>query len=84
MDESGYCVLRERTSMQRVRAVMLSRPSYLIWVLSTVIAVLVIASKYFGVASLVPVVGPLVAQHTFEFMLIAFSMIWAGTVFKAL
>ena len=63
---------------------MLSRPTYLVWIISTVIVALVLAIKYFGVASMIPVAGPLVAKHMFEALLIGYLLLWAGTVFKGI
>ncbi len=63
---------------------MLSRPTFVIWVLSTILVVLVIAAKYFGVSNLIPVAGPMVAKHLFEVLLIGYALLWAGTVFKGI
>jgi len=60
----------------------ISRPTYAIWLLSTILVALVIALKYFAVS--VPVVSPIVSGHLFEVLLISFALLWAGTVFKGI
>ncbi len=60
----------------------LSRPTFAIWLLSTVLVGLVIALKYFSVS--VPVLSPIVGGHLFEVMLVSFVLLWAGTVFRGL
>lgn len=63
---------------------MLSAPTFPIWLLSTVLIVLAIAAKYFGVAALVPTAGPYVSQHLFETILVGYALLWVGTVFKGI
>ena len=58
----------------------LSRPTFVIWALSTILAVLVVALKYFSVE--VPVLTPLVSGHLFEALLVSFVLLWAGTDFR--
>ena len=58
----------------------LSRPTFFIWALSTILAVLVVALKYFTVE--VPVLTPFVSGHLFEAVLVCFVLLWAGTVFR--
>mgnify|MGYP001823814754 FL=1 len=58
----------------------LSRPTFFIWALSTILAVLVVALKYFSVE--VPVLIPIVSGHLFEALLVSFVLLWAGTVFR--
>jgi len=60
----------------------LSRPTYAIWVLSTILVGLVVALKYFSVS--IPVVSPIVSGNLFEVLLVAFALLWAGTVFKGI
>ncbi|MFM1815332.1 MAG: hypothetical protein RLZ98_2027 [Pseudomonadota bacterium] len=60
----------------------LSRPTFLIWALATLLAAFVIALHYFHVS--VPVVSPMLRGHGFEAMILAFALLWAGTVFKRL
>ncbi len=60
----------------------LSRPTFAVWLLSTILAALVIALKYFGVS--VPVLTDIVAGNHFEVLLVAFVLLWAGTVFKGI
>jgi hypothetical protein len=61
---------------------MLSRPTFLIWFLSTVLAVVVVLMVYGGIV--VPVISPFVAAHTFEVLLIAYVLLWLGTVVSGL
>jgi hypothetical protein len=61
---------------------MLSRPTFIIWLISTVLAVVVILMVYAGIA--VPVISPIVAGHTFEVLLIAYVLLWLGTVVSGL
>jgi hypothetical protein len=58
--------------------IMLSAPSFLIWLISTLLAALVLVMIYGGVS--VPVVSPIVAGHTFETLLIAYVLLWLGTI----
>lgn len=59
---------------------MLSRPSYLVWILSTVIAVVIILMKYASIQ--IPVLSDIASGKSFEFMLLAFILLWLGTVFR--
>jgi hypothetical protein len=61
---------------------MPSRPSFGIWLISTLIAAVVILMNYAGVA--VPVISPIIAGHSFEALLIAYLLLWIGTVFTGL
>ena len=61
---------------------MLSRPTFAIWFLSTVLAAVVVLMTYAGIA--VPVLSPIVAGHTFEVLLVAYVILWLGTVFTGL
>ena len=61
---------------------MLSAPTFLIWVISTVIAAVVIVMVYGGVT--VPVISPIVTGHTFEALLIAYVLLWLGTIVSGL
>jgi hypothetical protein len=61
---------------------MLSRPTFLIWLISTVLAVIVILMTYGGVV--VPGVSPAIAGHTFEVLLLAYVLLWLGTVVTGL
>lgn len=60
----------------------LSRPTFAIWLLSTVLVALVVALKYFAIA--IPVVTPIVSGHLFEVLLVSFVLLWAGTVFRGI
>jgi hypothetical protein len=61
---------------------MPSRPSFAIWLISSIIAAVVILMRYMGVG--VPVLSPLIAGHSFEALLIAYILLWAGTIFTDL
>jgi len=61
---------------------MLSRPTFVVWFLSTLLAAVVVLMTYAGVT--VPVLSPIVAGHTFEVLLIAYVILWLGTVFTGL
>jgi hypothetical protein len=61
---------------------MLSAPTFLIWLISTVIAVVVIVMVYGGVT--VPVISPIVTGNTFEALLIAYVLLWLGTIVSGL
>lgn len=60
----------------------LSAPTVVTWLASTLLAGLAIAAKFFGVADLVPTLGPLVAANLFESLLAAYGLLWIGTVFN--
>lgn len=60
----------------------LSAPTIVTWLASTILAGLAIAAKFFGVGDQVPTLGPLVAGHLFESLLIAYALLWIGTVFN--
>jgi hypothetical protein len=61
---------------------MLSRPTFAIWLISTIIAAVVILMNYAGIA--VPVLSPIIAGHSFEALLIAYVLLWLGTVVTGL
>jgi hypothetical protein len=61
---------------------MPSRPTFLIWLISTIIAVVVILMNYAGVS--IPVISPIIAGHSFEALLIAYILLWLGTVVSGL
>jgi hypothetical protein len=61
---------------------MLSRPTFALWFLSTVLAAVVVLMTYAGIV--VPVLSPIVAGHTFEVLLVAYVLLWLGTVFSGL
>jgi hypothetical protein len=60
----------------------LSRPTFIVWLISTILVGLVIAVTYGGVAAMIPVAGPVVASNTFLVLLLAYALLWAGTVLK--
>ncbi len=59
---------------------MLSAPTYLSWIISTIIAATIILLNYFGIS--VPVVSEIIAGRHFEFLLGAYGLLWLGTVLK--
>jgi hypothetical protein len=61
---------------------MPSRPTFIIWLISTIIAAVVILMNYAGVN--VPVLSDLIAGRTFEALLIAYILLWLGTVVTGL
>ncbi len=61
---------------------MLSRPTYVVWLLSTVLAVAVIALKYAGIQ--IPLLSDLAGKAMFEVLLLSYILLWAGTVFKGI
>lgn len=61
---------------------MLSAPTFLIWLISTVLAAVVIVMVYGGVT--VPVLSPIVSGNTFEVLLIAYVLLWLGTIVAGL
>lgn len=61
---------------------MPSRPTFIIWLISTIIAAVVILMRYGGVS--VPVVSDLIGGRGFEALLIAYVLLWLGTVVTGL
>ena len=61
---------------------MLSKPTFALWFVSTVLAAVVVLMTYAGVT--VPVLSEIVAGHTFEVLLVAYVILWLGTVFSGL
>ena len=61
---------------------MLTRPSYVMWMLSTTIAAVVLLMTYASIK--IPVLTDIAAGKSFEFMLLAFILLWLGTVFRRL
>ena len=61
---------------------MLSRPTFVNWLLSTVLAVVVVLLVYGGIV--IPVISPIVAGNTFEVLLLAYILLWLGTVVSGL
>lgn len=60
----------------------LSAPTIVTWLASSIIAILAISAKFFGVGDLIPTLGPMVAQNLFESLLAAYALLWIGTVFN--
>ena len=60
----------------------LSAPSLAIFLISVIMAGLVIATKYFGVD--VPVLTQIVRSNNFEVLLVAYALLLAGVVFRRL
>lgn len=61
---------------------MLSRPTFVIWLISTILATVVILMIYAGIT--IPVLSPIVSGNTFEVLLLAYVLLWLGTVFNGL
>jgi hypothetical protein len=61
---------------------MLSRPTFAIWLISTILALVVILMTYAGIV--IPVLSPIVAGNTFEVLLLAYILLWLGTVLTGL
>jgi hypothetical protein len=61
---------------------MLSTPTFALWFVSTVLAAVVVLMVYAGIT--VPVLSDIVAGRTFEVLLIAYVILWLGTVFTGL
>jgi hypothetical protein len=61
---------------------MLSRPSYVVWIISTVIAVVILLMKYAGIN--IPVLSDIASGKTFELLLLAYILLWVGTVFRSM
>lgn len=63
-------------------ATMLSAPTFVSWIISTVFAGAIILLTYLGIS--VPVVSELIAGRSFEFLLGAYVLLWLGTVFRGI
>jgi hypothetical protein len=61
---------------------VLSAPTFVSWIISTVIAGAIILLNYLGIS--VPIVSELIAGRSFEFLLGAYVLLWLGTVFRGL
>lgn len=60
----------------------LSAPSYGLFLVSFILALVVILIKYFGIT--VPVVGDIVRKSMFEVMLVSYVLLFIGVVFRRL
>lgn len=58
----------------------LSAPSFGIYLISTILVVLIVLSRYFAID--VPIVTPIVAGHPFEVTLVAWGILFAGVSFN--
>lgn len=58
----------------------LSTPSFGIFAISSLLVILIILAKYFGVD--VPILTPVVEGHPFEITLIAWALLFAGVTFN--
>jgi hypothetical protein len=58
----------------------LSTPSFAIFAISSLLVILIILAKYFGVD--VPILTPVVEGHPFEITLIAWALLFAGVTFN--
>jgi len=61
---------------------MLSAPTFISWIISTVIAGAIILLTYLGIS--VPVITEIVAGRQFEFLLGAYLLLWLGTVLRGI
>lgn len=61
---------------------MLSRPTFALWFVSTVLAAVVVLMVYAGVT--IPVLSDIAAGRAFEVLLVAYVILWLGTVFSGL
>jgi len=61
---------------------MLSRPTFVIWFISTLLAAVVVLMTYAGIT--IPVISPIVAGNGFEVLLVAYVLLWLGTVVSGL
>lgn len=60
---------------------MLSRPTFAVWLISTVLAVLVILITY-SIVSLPQL--SFIAANSFETLLLAYILLWLGTIVSGL
>ncbi len=60
----------------------LTAPTFPIFLISLIMVILVIASKYFGVS--IPVLTPIVNKSMFEVLLVAYALLFVGVVFRRL
>ena len=58
----------------------MSAPTFAIWLISTILAAIVILMVYTTVS--IPVASDLVAGRTFETLLLAYIILWLGTIFR--
>ena len=59
---------------------MLSAPTFITWIISTIIAGAIILFTYLGIS--VPFISDLIAGRSFEFLLGSYVLLWLGTVFR--
>lgn len=60
----------------------LSPPSFIIFLLSIILAGLVIAGKYFGVS--VPILSDIASGKNFEVLLVAYLLLFFGVVIRGM
>ena len=58
----------------------LSSPSFGIYLISTILVVLIVLTRYFSVD--IPILTPIVAGHPFEVTLFAWAILFAGVSFN--
>lgn len=58
----------------------MSAPTFAIWLVSTILAAIVILMTYTTVS--IPVASDIVAGRGFETLLLAYILLWIGTVFR--
>ena len=61
---------------------MLSRPTFIVWIISTLIVAVVMLMKYAGVT--IPVLSDIASGKSFEFVLLAYILLWLGTLVKGM
>jgi hypothetical protein len=63
-----------------IRENTVSAPTFAIWLISTILAIVVILMMYAGIT--VPVLSDIIAGRYFETILLAYVLLWFGTVFR--
>jgi hypothetical protein len=80
--QRGACPLTHGLDLLGGGTDMLSRPTYAIWLISTILAVFVLLMRYTGVD--IPFVSQNFSGQTFEVLLVAYVLLWLGTVVSGL
>lgn len=63
-----------------IRENIVSAPTFAIWLISTILAAVVILMMYAGIT--VPVLSDIIGGRYFETLLLAYILLWFGTVFR--
>ena len=61
---------------------MTSRPTFIVWLISTIIAITIVLMSYAGIT--IPVVSAIIAGRHFEFLLGAYILLWLGTIVRGM